>query len=255
MLHCFELPEIKERTHSMTCAEMQIETQTSNPSSTRSMASCNLRQLTNSELCLRMEKLAQTERKITHLVLLHLNEIEERLIYAELGYGSLFAYLTQKLGYSESSAYRRIHSARLLKQIPQVAEQIQTGALNLSQLTQVQKCLRQQTQSGKAVSKTKTLEILNKLENQNGFETQKTLAKELDLPVMTEQKVRPQQDESIRLEVTFSKDQFAELELSKSLLSHICHEGLWNDVLATLAKNFNKKKLQGRTRPSGEALR
>jgi hypothetical protein len=36
----------------------------------------------------------------------------------------------------------------------------------------------------------------------------------LDLPVMTEQKVRPQQDQSVRLEVT-------------------------------LAKNFNKEKLQG----------
>ncbi|MFM6927816.1 MAG: HNH endonuclease, partial [Bdellovibrio sp.] len=186
-----------------------------------------------------------------HLVLLHIAEIEERKIYADLGFDGMYSYLTRGLGYSEGSAYRRLQSARLLKQVPAVAEKIEEGSLNLSQLTQVQKCLKESTRKGETVSVEQTLKVLTKLENKNTFGTQKTLAVEMNLPVENREKVKPQQDESVRIEITLTKEQFAELEQAKSLLSHVCPNGSLSEVIATLAKKHNQVKLTNKkTTPS-----
>jgi 5-methylcytosine-specific restriction endonuclease McrA len=214
-----------------------------------------LKHLSNAELLGRMEKLVRTERRITHLVLLHIIEIEERKLYAERGFDGMYTYLTRGLGYSEGSAYRRLQSARLLKQIPEVAEKIEDGSLNLTQLTQVQKNLKQsplghtQDSLGRSQGLKFTKEILSKIENKNSFETQKVLAKEMNLPVQVHEKIKPQADESIRLEVTLTAEQFQDLEKARSLLSHICPEGSWGEVIATLAENYTEKKTGKRTHP------
>ncbi|WII71413.1 HNH endonuclease signature motif containing protein [Bdellovibrio sp. 22V] len=201
----------------------------------------DFKNISNNELTQRLEKLVRTERKITHLILLHLNEIESRKIYAELGYDGMFSYLTKSL---ESSAYRRLQSARLLKQIPSVAEKLETGALNLSQLTQVQKCLKEEKRAtGAAVSPLQTQKILHEIEHKNTFETQKVLAVEFNKPVQAHESLKPQADETIRLEITLSKEEFEELKKAKELLSHICPHGSWSDVITMLAQKYNKAKL------------
>lgn len=201
-----------------------------------------LKRLSNKDLIERVEKLVRTERKITHLVLLHISEIESRKIYADLGFDGMYSYLTKGLGYSEGSAYRRLQSARLLARVPEVAEKIESGSLNLTQLTNVQKCIKEN-----GISPERTLEVLGKIENKNSFETQKTLAIEMDLPVQVHEKLKPQADESVRIELTLSKGQFEELEQAKSILSHICPDGSWSEVIAKLAEEFNQRKLLGRT--------
>ncbi|WP_374075670.1 HNH endonuclease [Bdellovibrio bacteriovorus] len=207
----------------------------------------NVKQLSNDELILRMEKLVRTERKITHLILLHIAEIEDRKIFAEMGYDGMYSYLTRGLGYSEGAAYRRLQSARLLRQVPSVAEKIEEGSLNLTQLTQVQKCVKENIKNGENISVEKTIEILAKLENKNSFETQKTLAVEMNLPVQTQEKLKPQADDSFRVEMTLTAEQFVELEKARNLLSHVCPGGSWAEVISILAKNFNQRKLDGKS--------
>lgn len=53
----------------------------------------------------------QEEKRCTDLVVEHIREIQRRKSYLELGFGSLFDYLTKGLAYSESAAYRRIQAA------------------------------------------------------------------------------------------------------------------------------------------------
>ena len=208
----------------------------------------DLNNISNDELISRIERLVRTERKITHLILAHIAEIEDRKIFAELGFESMYAYLIKGLGYSEAAAYRRVKSAQVLRKNPEVSQKLENGSLNLSQLTPVQKCLTQSQNSGKPVSVEDTLVILKKLENKNSYETEKVLAVEFDRPVQTHESVKPQQDDSVRLQITLTQEQFQELEQAKSLLSHICHEGSWADIIATLAKTYNAKKLVGRTK-------
>lgn len=203
----------------------------------------DLKKISDLELTQRLEKLVRTERKITHVILSHINEMENRKLYADLGYDGMFSYLTEHLGYSESSAYRRLQSARLLKQIPIVAEKLESGTVNLSQLTQVQKCIKEEVRtSGAFLSEAKTLKILEEIENKNSFETQKILATEFNKPIQTHESIKPQADESVRLEVTLTKEEFADLQKARDLLSHVCPDGSWGEVIGVLAKKFNKSK-------------
>ena len=49
---------------------------------------------------------------------------------------SLFDYCVKVLKYSEGQASRRVSGCRLLQDLPALAEKIEEGALNLTQLNQ-----------------------------------------------------------------------------------------------------------------------
>ncbi|WII71686.1 HNH endonuclease signature motif containing protein [Bdellovibrio sp. 22V] len=209
----------------------------------------DLSKISNVELLNRLEKLARTERKITHLILWHINEVESRRLFAELGFDSMFKYLTKHLGYGEDSAYRRLQAARLLKQVPAVAEKLEEGSLNLTQLTQVQKCIKQEIKIGNRVETAKTEQILEDIQNKSSFETLKYLAQEFDQPIQAHEIRKPQQDNSVRLEITFSEDQMEILEEAKSLLSHVLPGRTWADLFTHLAKKHIQKEL-GKSNPN-----
>jgi hypothetical protein len=94
----------------------------------------NIQTLSDEGLLSNFDRLVKTERKITYEILLYINEVELRGLHASLGYGSIYDYLIKHQGYSGGSAQRRVQSARLLLEIPEVAEKIQDGSLNLTQL-------------------------------------------------------------------------------------------------------------------------
>lgn len=202
-----------------------------------------LNKISNQELLQRMDKLVQSERKLTHVILCHINEVESRRLYATLGFDSMFAYLTRQCGYGEDSAYRRLQAARLLKKNPVIASKLEQGVLNLTQLTQVQKCLKQESKAGLTVDAEKTRQILEQIENKSSFETKKVLAVEFNQPVQTQEVVKPQRDESVRLELTLSSDQMKMLEQVKSLLSHSLPDGSWSEVITYLADKHLQKSL------------
>ena len=91
----------------------------------------DFKKISNEELNLRLEKLARSERKLTHVILLHINEVDSRDLHLKMGYESLFSYLVKALHYSESAAYRRLQAARLLKTNPKWARAITTPQKNV----------------------------------------------------------------------------------------------------------------------------
>ena len=203
-----------------------------------------LQTLSNTELMNRFSKLVQTERKITHLVLECISEIDIRKIYLERAHPSLFDYLVKAFGYSPSAAVRRIESARLLREVPEIAIKIEEGSLNLSQLSQVQQAIRiTQKQDSRKVSSAEKLELLKKIENTTKNQTELILAKELNLPVVREEKERIHQNESVTLTITFSKEQIALLEKASDLMSHALPDHNWAGLMTALAK----KEIQRRT--------
>lgn len=161
-----------------------------------------IKKLSNTDLIANLKKHVKAERKITHLVLCHINEVEIRKLHLEMGYDRMCSYLTKELGYSEYAAYERLRAAELLKKFPEVSEKIESGALNLTQITEVQKCLRKKSDDGSLVPAEKVREILSVLEYQNGFNTQRYLAQEFDMPLKQNETTKPQKDESVRLEIT-----------------------------------------------------
>lgn len=203
----------------------------------------------NSELTQSLERLTKAERKITHLALLHIQQVELRKIYLDLGYSSMFEYLTRRLGYSESCAYRRLQSARLLKSVPEIGYSLESGSLKLTQLSQVQSALRaKQKEISKRVGergfslKAEAQSVLQKLQNKTQKETEVILAREFDLPLQKDETEKHQKDSSVRIELTLSSAEFAQLRALKNQMSHQNSEMSWKGFILQLATKEIKKR-------------
>ena len=91
----------------------------------------SLTPLTDKELAAALHELAAGERANTLEILVHLSEFERRDLHLRLGYPSMFEYCTRGLGYSESSAVRRLQSARLARRFPEVYRAIERKDLTV----------------------------------------------------------------------------------------------------------------------------
>lgn len=100
-----------------------------------------LKKLSDKELVVQVDALVRKERAITMELLEHFNEMEQREIHLELGYPTLFSYLTGKLRYSESAASRRIATARCMRKHSEVHELLKAGKLNLTTVSLFAKIL------------------------------------------------------------------------------------------------------------------
>lgn len=101
-----------------------------------------LRSLSNHDLLHNTKSVVARERGITIEVLDHLNEVERRELYLELGYGSMFVYCTDELGYSASAAKRRLCTARCIARFPEARPLLEANEINLSTITQVSRILK-----------------------------------------------------------------------------------------------------------------
>ena len=104
----------------------------------------SLKTMSNNQLLLQTKNLVQKERQINIQVLQHLQEIEKRKLYLKRSFSSLFEYAVKDLGYSESSAYRRIKAMKLCKELPEIKTQISTGKLNLCTASKLQTVFEKQ---------------------------------------------------------------------------------------------------------------
>ena len=107
-------------------------------------ANTNLKKLSNDQLLSQTKNLVQKERQINILVLQHLQEIECRKLYLKRSFSSLFEYAVKELGYSESSAYRRIKAMKLCKELPETKLKMAKGELNLCTASKLQTVFEKQ---------------------------------------------------------------------------------------------------------------
>ncbi|MDG0816805.1 HNH endonuclease [Bdellovibrio svalbardensis] len=205
----------------------------------------DIKLFSNSELMTRFGKLVQTERKITHLVLECIAEIDTRKIYLERAYPSLYEFLVNEFGYSPSSAVRRIESARLLRDVPEMSQKIEAGALNLSQLSKVQQAIRtvQKTEDRKMDAAEKR-DLLKKIEYTTQNQTELILAQELSLPIFSEEREKIHRNESVTLTITFTKEQMALLEQVQDMIAHSVPDKKWSAVLSYLAQKEVERRTQ-----------
>ncbi|HXH75268.1 MAG TPA: HNH endonuclease signature motif containing protein [Bacteriovoracaceae bacterium] len=131
----------------------------------------NLKHLTDSALHIDIVKLVAREREATAQILHHLQEIDRRKLYSDYKCPSLFAYAVKVLGYSESSAQRRIVAARLLGHIPELEEKIEQGTLTLSNIGQANRFFIE----NKVDKIEDKIQILSQIEDQSKKDCEKTL--------------------------------------------------------------------------------
>ena len=211
--------------------------------------------LSDQELESRLKNLVHRERKLLHIILEHIKELDTRKLYLERAYSSLYDYLTKELGYSGSAAMRRIEAARLLWEVPEVADKIQEGTLNLSQIGELSRALKEKERTtGQIFTGSEKQVLLSKIAEKTTLETQKELAVTLDLPVKEFEKQKLQQDESVRMELTFSKEQFQKLMECRDLAAHLMKQNnsdsSWASVLEVLADSYLSKKQASKVEPA-----
>lgn len=186
--------------------------------------------------------LVRNERKITDEILNHIILFKKCGGYLKLGYSNMHEYMTRALGYSDDQTYRRLKAATLMEDIPEVAGQLKEGHLNLSQAAKIQKAFEaSQKETGEKVTKDKKGEILKSVEGASNFETKDILAKELDLKPKEIEKAKPQSNNTVRLEINLTQEQFEKLQAIKSLLSHQVPDQKTGEVLEVLFDQFLNK--------------
>ena len=96
----------------------------------------NYRQIScsDSELLARLWTLTHRSREVGRELLVHLAEVDRRRLYLSEACSSMFVYCTQRLGFSEGAAYRRIHVARLSRRLPLVLDYYSSGQVHLAGL-------------------------------------------------------------------------------------------------------------------------
>jgi hypothetical protein len=177
--------------------------------------------LSNIELEATLKTLALNERKLLHAILEHIKEVDTRRLYLERAYPSMYEYLVSELNYSGSAAMRRLEAARLLKVIPSMSEKIQDGSLNLSQIGELSKAIKEKEKSGgMQISPLQKNELVKMISGKTTQETQRDLAQALNIQIKQHDRKRTQQDESVRLEVTISKELYDKLIKCRDLASH-----------------------------------
>ncbi|OFZ17667.1 MAG: hypothetical protein A2Z20_00420 [Bdellovibrionales bacterium RBG_16_40_8] len=206
----------------------------------------NIRALSDSELefCLRSK--VSEERKITVEVIRLLEEVNSRNLHLERGYGSLIEYCIRDLGYSESSAYRRVAAMRVAKEIPQVTEALTEGRLSLVVVAQAHTFFKKTAKSKTELGEDKKCEVFKALEQKSAREAEKILLHLLpDLAAneIPKEKIKAVTAEYTQVTMVLHEKLRLKLEELKSLFSHKNSNPSYSELVELLA-DFALKKLK-----------
>ena len=176
----------------------------------------NLNHLSDSELHEKTKSLARKEREILTQVLWHLQEVDRRKLFSAMKYRSLHEYATKELGYAEDQAYRRINAMRLLREVPEIEEKIDTGKITLTAISKAQTFFRKTEKK----TREEKSEILKKLEGKSTREVELTLNLIEPEAAKAPDRIKPVNEEVIEIRFQANKALEEKLERLKGLLAH-----------------------------------
>ncbi len=182
--------------------------------------------LNNHDLLARARELAHEERRAGVALLHHLREIDRRRLFA-LNHSSLHEYVVRELGYSDGAAHRRISAMRLMSSLPEIEDQLRSGALTLSTASQVQNFLRAEKKlTGNAASTAEMRQIVAKVEGKSTREAESVLAvraPEVAQHLAARKLERPRvvgTDQSVQVTLTLSRELQLKLQRLRDRTAH-----------------------------------
>lgn len=115
---------------------------------------------------------AKSEKSATLTLLEHLAEVDRRRLYAEKGFPSLWIYVNEFLGYSESQTTERVSAMRLMVKVPEVKKELEAGKITLTATAKLATHVRRE-KTGTA----ETLDLLSAISGKTTREVEQHLAK------------------------------------------------------------------------------
>jgi hypothetical protein len=183
-----------------------------------------IQKLSDSELIQKLRSLVTEERKLLAELLEYLREVDRRKLYADFGHSSLWHFCIHELKYSEGCAARRIKAMQLLRDLPEVKEDLLEGKQTLSTLSLAQSFFGQE----EIKSSEEKRAVLTQIEGSSARECQEKL---------NELSHSPKELPALKLPI--SKELLEKLEKLKALRSHASQS--LEDLLDYMADEMLKK--------------
>ena len=193
----------------------------------------NLSLLSKQELLNHTKNLAEEDQRISLLLVEALRECERRMLFAELGFSSLWEFAVRYLGLSEGSAQLRISAMRLARDNSQVMERLQSGALSLSNASQLYSFFQSEKKAGKTYTREVKQEMIQEMVGLSKKECErKLLARSPE--VLPKEKERPVSETKTELKLVLNNDTMEKLHRLKDLLAHQLPEATHGEVIEHL---------------------
>jgi hypothetical protein len=238
--------------------------------------------LPSSALTARLYEIRRQERELLVEFLVYLAEVDRRKLYLELGFPSLFAFLTDYLGFTRSSAFRRSTAARMLARRPDVGEHLADGRLCLTTLVELRDVLdepgildraagRSEEQVKQLVASLRPqpepLDLLRRLPKPSTpgpeLAPPPAAAPPPPAPPPPPARIEPISEERRVLRMTVGREFVADLEAARAALSHVVPDGKLETIIhecirRTVAALTRKQRGAGKPgkgrKPSGRYL-
>jgi hypothetical protein len=195
-----------------------------------------LRKLSDEMLEKNLTELVAKERSLLCVILLHVMEMARRRSY-EKSHPTLFEYLTDLLKYSHGSAQRRRDAALLALEVPEMLQAVESGVINLTQITVAQMGFRAiEKQTKKKVPVGIKQDVLLSIQNKSVAESEIIVSQKLGIKPKHKRKVKHQADGSVHVELTFSQSQWQKLLRAKELLSHSVPSGREDELITYMSE-------------------
>ena len=199
--------------------------------------------MTNAELEFELKNASTDERILTKKIVELVAEALRRRLWAGRGYSSAHRWLVAEFGYSDSSAVRRLDAARILVDVPDMAETLATGSLTLSGLSRLQSAFYQEEKrTGEKITPEAKQEVVKKIENQSSAATSRTVSAEFpEVSKAPKESLRPAGVDGWTLTIGLDSAQKKALDRTRELLSHSHPGATWAELLAHLANEHAKR--------------
>lgn len=179
----------------------------------------NLMKTSDDKVMADLTNLVRQEQGLLLPILYYLREVERRRLFSREKQPSLFAYAVNVLKYSEDQAHRRIAAMRLLREIPEIEQDIGSGKLNLSHLGLVQTAFNREKKASREFSIEKKKEVLSKISGTSAREAKRVVAQyapEVGKP----DQIRTVSEESVELRFQVNAEILAQIDELRGRLAH-----------------------------------
>lgn len=212
----------------------------------------HLKKLSDKAFLAQTDLLAHEHRKNSILLLRHLREVEVRKLFVDLRLTSLHKYCLKELKFSEGETQRRLTATKLLTELPEIEGKIETGTLNVTNLSKIQSFLQTENAAAQPLTKGQKQELIDEFQNKSTREVEKELVGRSHQPALLAEKFQGARnsmllgDEYQKFETSLSKEHQELLMESKNLYAHELNNSGNGEVLVFLlqkAVQYKKKKL------------
>lgn len=189
--------------------------------------------VTNKELHTLTLHASKSEKSATLVLLEHLAEIDRRRLYAEMGFPSLWIYVHELLGYSESQTTERVSAMRLMTKVPEVKKELIAGNISLTTTSKLATHVRREK-----TSQTETLNILSAISGKSSREVDQYLAKNSVVEYKMD-KLKPITSETSRIIIDVDQEFLVLMNRVRELKGH--QGSSTQELLKLSMQNFVKR--------------